>query len=82
MRTEISDIDRWFREGVRLGATHMIVVCDSFSHEDYPVYVGTDMDIHQVVASKNGSNMQRVMEVYNLSKNKQIQLNEHRSFNY
>ncbi len=34
-----ADIKRWFRNGKKNGATHMIVVCDTFDYEDYPVYV-------------------------------------------
>jgi|ERR1039458_6306432 hypothetical protein len=37
--TTKEDLRRWFNEGVELKATHMIVVCDTFDHEDYPVYV-------------------------------------------
>ena len=33
------DIKTWFVEGKEKGATHMIIVCDSFSYEDYPVFV-------------------------------------------
>jgi hypothetical protein len=33
------DIRRWLKEAKKEGATHVIVVCDSFDHEDYPVPV-------------------------------------------
>lgn len=37
--TTQSQIRDWFQEGVHLGASHLVVVCDTFDHEDYPVYV-------------------------------------------
>lgn len=51
-------------EGIK---THLVVVCDSFDYEDYPVYVDATEDVHAVVAKYNGPNMQRVMEVYDLT---------------
>ncbi len=46
----------------------MIVVCDSFDHEDYPVYVDPGEDFWDVFAEYSGKNMQRIMEVYDLQK--------------
>lgn len=37
--TTQDDIREWFLAGTELAATHLIVVCDTFDHEDYPVYV-------------------------------------------
>lgn len=66
---------------MQMGATHMIVVCDTYDWEDYPVYVSPDQDVHKIAAGHNG-NMQRVMEVYKLSMDMNAQLNQHRVFNY
>lgn len=76
------DISRWFLAGVAKKATHMIVVCDTFDHDDYPVYVGTCQDVRRVEADYNGKNMQRVMEVYNMSADMETQLAQKRAFNY
>jgi len=38
--------------------------------------------VHAVYAQNNGSNMQRVMEVYSLALDIETQLNEHRVFNF
>lgn len=75
------DIKRWFLEGKKQKATHLIVVCDTFDYEDYPVYVKKGEDVRKVENEHNG-NMQRVMEVYNLRMPMQKQLDEYRSFNY
>lgn len=76
------DIRQWFAEGKREGATHMIVVCDSFSYEDYPVFVKPGQDARTVAAEYDGKNMQRIMEVYNLALDLEQQLSEFRVFNY
>ena len=74
------DIAGWFLEGVKTGATHMIVVYDTFSHDDYPVYVMPTEDVHEKVSEYHGPNMQRVMEVYNLRLDMGAQLGECRAF--
>lgn len=65
--TTASEIRVWFKKGVEQGATHMIVVCDTYDHEDYPVYVAEEA-FYEVYDQYNGVNMQRIMEVYDLSK--------------
>ncbi|MGV8130482.1 MAG: hypothetical protein ACP5N7_00085 [Candidatus Pacearchaeota archaeon] len=79
MRIAISE---WFDKGIKLGATHMIVVCDTFSHDDYPVYVKPDEDVREIEKKYQYKNMQMVMEVYNLSDDKEKQMKQHRCFNY
>ncbi len=74
MGTSVEDLSEWFDRGVEQGATHMIVVCDTFSYEDYPVYVKKGEDVRDVYKKHDGSNMQKVMEVYSLTKNKTSQL--------
>lgn len=76
------DISRWFDRGVVEGKSHLIVVCDTYDHDDYPVYVNPDQDAKEVAAMYNGKNMQRIMEVYSLSMDKEVQLNQFRAFNY
>jgi hypothetical protein len=36
------DLSNWFDDGVSAKATHMIVVCDTFNYDDYPVFTTTD----------------------------------------
>jgi hypothetical protein len=82
MSTTKNDIRAWFLRGISSGATHMFVVCDTFDYEDYPVYVMPGEDVHERAKNYQGQNMQRLMEVYNISMDLEKQLNEHRSFNY
>ena len=66
MPTTRKALKRWFTEGVKKDASYMIVVCDTFDHEDYPVYVKPSEDFWETHASYHGKNMQRIMEVYDL----------------
>ena len=77
--TTRDDISAWFDRGVKQGATHLVVICDTFDWDDYPSYVKPGENVQDLL-NKPG-NMQRVMEVYNLSKPKEEQLNERRSWN-
>lgn len=74
MATTKDDLRHWFDRGVKCGATHMIVVCDTFEHEDYPVYVDPDADLHDVVKRHDEQSMQRVMEVYDLKADREAQM--------
>jgi hypothetical protein len=80
--TTRAEISKWFDRGVDEGATHMIVVCDTYDWEDYPVYVKHGSDPKFMLNHYNGKNMQKVMEVYNLSMDKTDQLNEIRAMNF
>ena len=71
------DIDEWFDRGVSKGARHMLVVCDTFDYDDYPVFTTTDDECLHLY--KNPGEMQRVMEVYDLRAKKDEQMNEHRA---
>lgn len=74
-RTEISS---WFDRGIENEATHMIIVCDTFDHDDYPVYVRRFEDFWKKYQLYDGQNMQRIMEVYDLKADKVQQLSESR----
>ena len=82
--TTQSEIGSWFDRGLADSKkpTHMIVVVDTYDHEDYPVFVYPDQNVADVFEEYNGKNMQRVMEVYKLSMSKEAQLNQNRVFNF
>lgn len=61
--------------------THMIVVCDTFDFEDYPVFVEPEEDIKERIHFINGRSMQRVMEVYDLRKPLEPQIEAVRAWN-
>jgi len=67
MAASYSDLIDMFRRGQDREdtPTHMVVVCDSFDYEDYPVYTS---DPAATVKKYEAKSMQRVMEVYDLRK--------------
>ena len=64
--TTQEDVNRWKEEGRKKNATHLIVVCDTFDYEDYPVYVLEGEDFETVKKKYNRVDMQKIMEVVNL----------------
>lgn len=81
MTATLNDIKGWLRRGVAEEATHVIIVCDTYEHENYPVFVLPGEDVFERASKYNGSNMQTVDEVYDLAMDIDEQLNEHRAFN-
>ncbi len=59
----------------------MIVFCDTFDHEDFPVYVMPGENIRARLDAAQGNPMQRLMEVYNYALPLEDQLNERRAYN-
>lgn len=82
MATKVTLIDKWFDEGLKQDATHMIIVCDKFNWEDYPVYVSKDEDVKVIEKRYDPNKLQLIMEVYDLKLSKKKQLEECRAFNY
>ena len=82
--TTLNQISEWFdRAKEEENATHMLIVCDTFDYEDYPVVVHKGTDIKKkVLEYNNRKNMTKVMEVYDLSQDKEEQLGQFRSLNY
>ena len=79
--TTKDDIRKWLQAGKDQSATHMIVVCDRFDYEDYPVYVAIGDDVRCVEANINAEQMQGVMEIYRLDMSWEQQLSQPRAFN-
>ena len=82
MATTREDIRAWLERGKTEGATHMIVACDTFDHEDYPVFVKPGQDVRKVYAEYNGPQMQRVMECYSYAMPLEEQISAGRVFNF
>lgn len=82
MATAISDLREWLRQGQSKGASHMIVVCDKVDWVDSPIYVMPTQVVREVYHQCQAEPDQRVMEVYNLSKDFETQLNEYRAMEF
>jgi len=78
MATTQDDIRGWWKNRPEL-TTHMIVVCDTFDYEDYPVYVARGQDV-SVELEKYTTNMQRVVEENSAALDFEGQLAEHRAY--
>ena len=62
------DLVRWVKAAAKKkNVTHVVIVCDTFDYEDYPVEVLKGQDVHEVAKANNGPNMTRLMEVYSLT---------------
>jgi hypothetical protein len=66
MSTTKSDIREWLEEA-KEDTSHMIVVCDTYDYDDYPVYVSKSENLKDKIASYNFKNMQKIMEIYSLT---------------
>lgn len=82
MVTNERTISGWFDAGVARGSKFMIVVCDLYKHEDYPVYVDDEGKFEEQLSHITNDPMSRVMEVYDLSLDKNMQMREDRAFHY
>ena len=80
MTASQGDIRSWFAEGVAKGHSHMVVVCDTFDHEDFPAFYDSADDARKRVESPGS--MERVMEVYYLRDPIDPQISQRRCFNY
>ncbi len=77
--TTKAEIEVWFDRGVTQEASYMLVICDTFDWDDYPVYVSSADEAKKRRA--NPGEMQKFMELYDLSADKQTQLGQTRANN-
>lgn len=80
---QLDDLSRWFDEGATRGATHMLVIYDYWHRREYPRYVSPAEDLREVYRLYTrgfGGTVDRVTEVYDLSGDRQAQLDEYRAF--
>ncbi len=82
MGTTKADIRRWLEAAKTKGATHLVVVCDTFDYEDFPAHVMPGEDPKERAEQERNTGMQRVMEVYALHLDWEAQLRERRSIHY
>jgi hypothetical protein len=77
------DIQGWIQEAQQQRATHLIIMHDTFDHENYPVFVSAVQDAHRE-AMKHCNNMQVIEEVYSFTGKYPLdfQLNERRAIHY
>lgn len=78
-----ADLRRWFDDGVAQGKARMIVWVDQFDYGDYPEYTDkTGNMLRAYIGDNDGKNMQKMMEVYDLTADPEPQLAADRVWNY
>ena len=68
MAASLKDIAGWFQDGLDKKAAYMIVVCDTFDYDDYPVYTNAGDEFWIKYDAVKTQQMTRIMEVYDLAK--------------
>lgn len=66
MTATLQDIRGYVERGQKNGSTHVIIACDTFDHDNYPVFVSPEEKVQEKIDDINKAEMQRVDEVYNL----------------
>ena len=61
------DITMWLEMAKEKEATHLIIAHDTFDHDNYPVFAFSKKECQEQVSKRQGQNMQRIDEVYNMS---------------
>ena len=83
MPASVSDIAKWYDDGVDMGYARMVVWMDTFDYQDYPEYSKTTGEpLRAEVAKKHQRGMSRLMEVYDLTQQRDEQLAKRRVWNY
>ena len=82
MATTINRLKDWFLVGQEKEASHMIIVCNTFDWEDFPVYVMKDQNARDICKKYNTHEQSKVMEVYNINKDIESQLSKHRAMEF
>lgn len=65
--TTRAEIKQWFDEAAHEGAAYMIIFCDTFDYEDFPVFCPNAADAHKRLLESSGA-MLRAMEVYDVAR--------------
>ncbi len=63
MTASLEDVNSWIAEAKEMGATHIISVCDTFSWDDYPIFIMPTDELDKKVAYYQTTDMQQVNEV-------------------
>lgn len=82
MAASKAQISAWFDDGLRLGATHLLIVCDLDSWEDSPKFVRKGQSVRRIVVELNRKDGQQVIEIYHLAMSKEKQLAERRAWHF
>lgn len=74
--TTSKTIKDWFDDGTEDNQKWMVIICDTFEWDDYPTYFDeTQAQACRdcILKAQHGENMQKLMEVYDLTASKDPQ---------
>jgi len=60
------EVEAWKTHGKEKGYKFLVSVCDTFDHDDYPVYCKDDKELEEAKGKYDNKNMQRINEVITL----------------
>lgn len=63
MAASRADVDRWIATGIENNDKYIVSVCDTFDHDDYPVYCKDEEKLEAAKIKYDNINMQRINEV-------------------
>jgi hypothetical protein len=75
------EIAQWLAHAQDEGASHLLIVCDGFDYEEYPVLVMPEENVEEKIDEYNAKAMQNVMEVYHMQIDIPMQLGQTRAWN-
>lgn len=78
--TDKTKIREWLEIAKKGDHEHMIVLSDT-DKEIYPIYLDKDVDVEKYLKNFISFSTQKVLEVYDLRKNLESQIQEETSFN-
>lgn len=77
MTTTLDELRAWVARGKADNARYMLVVCDTYDWENYPVYVMQNTDVVAEYKRYHGPQMQKVVEVYGYDKDTLVYIGDH-----
>lgn len=61
-----SDVDEWIRIAKNKGDRYIISMRDTYDEEDYPIYVGIDVEIKKEIEFRLKQPMQEINEIISI----------------
>ena len=75
----LKEIKKWLEDAKSKGSGFLIVMCDTFDNDDYPIFIEKGEDIKEEVKKLHRKDMQRAVEIYDMDKDLDSQIEEHRA---
>lgn len=80
MTASFQEIKEWLEEGKENKSSHLMIGEDSFNYENYPIFCKDKAEVEELLSEYRHKH-DRVKEIYDLSKDIDEQLNQHRVWN-